>query len=252
MQYLPEDLLIIVYTCQAHKKKATTIAQTWALGLTNIVYVTDFDDGSLSPVINLNISGVERLSEKSMVMWKIIYEKYRHSKKWFVKVDDDCYLSTTLLLNVLSRYDYTEPWYLGNLEYWQNLKGQKINWITGMLYVFSHKCLEGLAEGLITKEEQQDFVNYSIKEDIAVGHALAKKNIFPTHMQGVYLNLRIGQLIRINEILCVSNLSERVIYIIHLLCKVNNICINVLAVVIIKSYYTVKTLFIKTVSLFVR
>ncbi|XP_066531839.1 beta-1,3-N-acetylglucosaminyltransferase lunatic fringe [Hoplias malabaricus] len=115
-----EDVFIAVKTTKKfHKSRLDLLLDTWISRNLQQTYIfTDGEDEELkkkmgSHVINTNCSAAHSRQALSCKM-AVEYDKFIESgKKWFCHVDDDNYINSKALVQLLSQYAHTQDMYVG-------------------------------------------------------------------------------------------------------------------------------------------
>eukprot|EP00035_Acanthoeca_spectabilis_P026717 m.463945 g.463945 ORF g.463945 m.463945 type:complete len:505 (-) comp23235_c0_seq1:81-1595(-) len=92
---------------KSHDTKAAAVNRTWGSRCDKLIFITTEDDSSI-PARVLDLDGPEsrtQLWNKSKIAWMHMYREYLHAAEWFVKADDDTYLSMNNLHDFLSVFD---------------------------------------------------------------------------------------------------------------------------------------------------
>ncbi len=219
-----DDVLVLINTCEKYKKKATAISKTWGKRLKSFHYITDYDTNDLPNVVNLKVSEYDQLTLKCFHMWKFVHEKYGTSKKWILKIDDDCYLWIENMLTALSCYDHRQSWYFGNrLHCSQNKEkdGKDLNWVPGPAYFLSQKCFEELIKILSTESGANAYLCHKA-EDISLGQTLSSNTIFPVHLPGVFAARKIKALHSMPTPIAMTGMTPSLLRVFDLFWSSNN------------------------------
>jgi len=107
------DVVVGVKTCAMyHENRIPITKKFWANKVENIYYYSDHEDESI-PVIKTGIENSERgHCAKTVYIMKDLMEK-KQDAKWYIITDDDTILNFDRLLERLSLYDPSEPYFLG-------------------------------------------------------------------------------------------------------------------------------------------
>lgn len=113
----PKVLCWILTYPLAATTKARAVNNTWAGKCTYLLFMTtDHIDGLETVKLVLHgPEGRDKLWTKSKLAWLHVYQHYINKADWFVKADDDTYVSMDNLRRYLLRFDANKPWQLGRL-----------------------------------------------------------------------------------------------------------------------------------------
>eukprot|EP00039_Didymoeca_costata_P000799 m.47309 g.47309 ORF g.47309 m.47309 type:complete len:559 (+) comp10479_c0_seq2:99-1775(+) len=99
----------------AHDDKATAVNRTWGQRCDYLLFITSETIDDL-PTIVLDLGGPEsraKLWTKTKAAWMYVFKHYLNSADWFVKADDDTYISMDHLKAFLVKYNASEAKFLG-------------------------------------------------------------------------------------------------------------------------------------------
>ena len=104
-----------------HKTRAEHVRATWGKRCNKLLFVSEAHDPDL-PILKLNVSsGRHHLTAKTMQAFDFVYKNYINHYDWFMKADDDTYLTVENLRYLLSAYSIAEPVFFGH-HYTINVK----------------------------------------------------------------------------------------------------------------------------------
>ena len=208
-----EEIVFLIYSCKEYESKRCAVEETWLLGVSDPVYVLDHDPGNIKDLMRIDVTGYDQLSKKTLQMWQRVNEKYGSQKKWFVKIDDDCYLWPDRLLAYLSQFDSTEAWYIGNTMPWY--KKKRDSWVNGATYVLSRECVRRLSKALNEETVRNHFCSIN-EEDVSVGECLKELGVNPTHLDEIKTSLKVREIWNeLNTSISIASLSPFRLKMVH-------------------------------------
>jgi len=196
-QYSNDDLLVLVITCAANKKRAKAVYRTWGKWF-DCIYITDESAGDIPNTLNVGFFDYDHLTLKAKKLYKLVYEKFGKTKKWFLKIDDDTFMHQDKMRQLLSQYDYKKPFYIGDVHSLKSLNladyyGGDFKFILGGSGVLlSQECLRRFYDLISSKyfetDEMTEIIHrtYGHRDDLWIGKCLDKIGISPTHVEGFY------------------------------------------------------------------
>jgi hypothetical protein len=125
-----DDIVVGVVTSSAvHADRLPQIARAWVARAPFAVHIFSdvstschgHSDGSTKdclPTLRCEHCTKDKsgLACKTQCLFTKLHEIYGHRKKWFLRAMDDTLLVPLNVKRVLSRFDWQQPWYLGDME----------------------------------------------------------------------------------------------------------------------------------------
>ncbi|NDD53757.1 hypothetical protein EBZ39_07745 [bacterium] len=188
--------LFLLYTCRKHLKKTRACLETWGQACDHLLVITDEHLPIARPQEVIASFGYEKLCEKTLLMWNLIYKKYGHQYAYFVKVDDDTFVDPKKISCFLKKQPEGAD-YLGNTSYWSQIHGKEVTWAAGSMYIISQRALRHIAN--LFPHLAEFSAKYGSAEDVAVAHLLGEQNIHCQNIHQHLLNVSFKQLSKIND-----------------------------------------------------
>eukprot|EP00041_Stephanoeca_diplocostata_P038180 m.1482870 g.1482870 ORF g.1482870 m.1482870 type:complete len:601 (-) comp25178_c0_seq74:286-2088(-) len=155
-QYKEPRILCWVLTYPlAASTKARAVNRTWGRKCTFLLFMTTEHVDGLETV-ELPVHGPEgrdKLWTKSKMAWLYVYRNYIDRADWFVKADDDTYISVDNLRRYLTTFDHTEPWQLGRLFQMRHSETRYYSGGSGI--VLSQGALKALGSAMASPDDPQ-------------------------------------------------------------------------------------------------
>lgn len=209
-------VLFILYTCKKNIKKTSACLKTSLRNKTNFVVVTDEQKKAKNYIFN-DVSGYNKLTKKSLIMWQQIYKKYKRKYDYFVKFDDDTFIDVIAIENHLIKVGHKKC-YLGNKSHWSRINKKKEIWPAGSLYILGNKALEKLVQAPLEINKISD--SFGSKEDVAIAHLLQQKSIVCKDLPNHLLSYPFDRLDKIPpNIFSISQLSPLRMFLLSLIWK---------------------------------
>ena len=174
-QALPKALpkvIIFVHTCGAYfHSRSELIEQTWALGKSNVVFITDDQQSANNDPRYKCIGEYKRRwtyhPENVKKMFQLFLCDYADTYDFFMFVDDDSYVFVDKLAEYLSFFDKNQSYMIGDYLSWLKYRDYEIDpvmdysrWIGGGPgVVFTKSCIETLMSVIeqgVVRDENHD------------------------------------------------------------------------------------------------
>lgn len=186
-----DDVLVLLYTCRAHHEKTMAVLETWGADFPCLRVVTDDRDAaaySANPMF-IDVTGRERLSEKSLRMWREVWREHGERVKWVIKVDDDCFLHADNLRAALARLDPDAPHYLGYRLHAATRRHPEgaVGWASGMCICLSRGAFRTFMQALDAGADPAPLGLARTPEDVALAIVLDRFDIRAAQLEGAYI-----------------------------------------------------------------
>jgi len=183
----PSDIVIAIMSGDSHySTRAKTCNNTWVqharnLGIT-VLFFGESPNPSL-PAIGLATDGEDIQTwqgvagygnfKRTFRMWEWVHENFKHSKRWFMKVDDDTFIHPYFLVNeIICRKDPFIPQYIGEGGPPAIFSHGRRFHSGGAGYLLSLESLE-----LLLQARDEDACPDFYAEDVTVGRCMDEKQI---------------------------------------------------------------------------
>ncbi|KAI4458334.1 chondroitin synthase [Holotrichia oblita] len=178
-----EEQLVFVGVMTAAKyleTRAKTVYETWGKNVPGqmVFFSSEYSQTNSVPLIPL--SGVDDSyppQKKSFFMLKYMHDHFIDKFEWFIRADDDVYMRTDRLENLLRSVDSRKPWFIGqtgrgNSEEFGllSLESDENFCMGGPGVIFSRETLRRIAPYI-----EECLMNlYTTHEDVEVGRCVRK------------------------------------------------------------------------------
>lgn len=152
------------------EKKARHVKSTWSRHCNIVVFMSSVDDPDF-PTVGLGTEeGRDQLYWKTIRAFHYAYQRHAQEADWFLKADDDTYVSVDNLRWVLANHTPEEPIYFGRRFKPYTKQGYMSG---GAGYVLSREALRRFVEGF----ESKVCTHTTSVEDLAMGQCLEKVGV---------------------------------------------------------------------------
>ena len=139
-----KQLLVAVVTSGSHLHSASTVYDTWGADANQVIFFVGKDCNATSPYLRglplVRLPNVPDLPvnsvAKSFSVLKYVSDNYKNDFQWFLLANDNLYVHTDRLSNLLKQMDPSEKIYLGRAARGKDEEANKLS-----LLPHEHYCL---------------------------------------------------------------------------------------------------------------
>ena len=161
--------------------RATVVNNTWGKKASKIEFFAAEGQGK-HPLPIVSLPGVDDTYPPQKKVYRMLgymHDNYIDQYSWFLRADDDAYIRVPELLNFLSKFDPSEPLYIGAPGFGKGIDLERIK-----LYSHEHYCMGGpgviFSRALLIQlaphlDDCLENVVVSWNEDLEVGRCVSRK-----------------------------------------------------------------------------